>query len=83
MGAVTVALVGFFAFLVLRVTAPQMTPLFTDLAFEDSAAVVKELERQAVPCELRNEGGIVLVPKDKVEEKLGVTMTEIIKVERA
>ena len=40
MGAVTVALVGFFAFLILRVTAPQMTPLFTDLAFEDSAAVV-------------------------------------------
>jgi len=27
--AVTVALVGFFAFLILRVTAPQMTPLFT------------------------------------------------------
>ena len=33
-------LVGFFAFLILRVTAPQMTSLFTDLAFEDSAAVV-------------------------------------------
>jgi flagellar M-ring protein FliF len=40
MGAVAVALVGFFAFLILRVTAPQMTPLFTDLVFEDSAAVV-------------------------------------------
>ena len=32
MGAVTIALIGFFAFLILRVTAPQMTPLFTDLA---------------------------------------------------
>jgi flagellar M-ring protein FliF len=48
MGAVAVALVGFFAFLILRVTAPQMTPLFTDLAFGDSTAVVKELDRQAV-----------------------------------
>ena len=48
MAAVTVALVAFFAFLILRVTAPQMTPLFTDLTFEDSAAVVKELDRQAV-----------------------------------
>ena len=37
MGGVAVALVGFFAFLILRVTAPQMTTLFTDLAFEDSA----------------------------------------------
>ena len=59
MGAVTVALVGVLAFFIPRVTAPRMTPLFTDLAFEDSAAVVL------------------------VEEKLGVTMTEIIKVERA
>ena len=40
MGAVAVALVGFFAFLILGAAAPQMTPLFTDLAFEDSAAVV-------------------------------------------
>ena len=34
MAAVTLALVGFFAFLILRVTAPQMTPLFTDLSYE-------------------------------------------------
>jgi flagellar M-ring protein FliF len=66
MGAVTIALVGFFAFLILRVTAPQMTPLFTDLTYEDSAAIVKELERQAVPYELRNDGNIVMVPKDRV-----------------
>jgi flagellar M-ring protein FliF len=66
MGAVTIALVGFFAFLILRVTAPQLTPLFTDLTFEDSAAIVKELERQGVPYELRNDGNIVMVPKDRV-----------------
>ena len=47
MAAVTLALVGFFAFLILRVTAPQMTPLFTDLSYDDSSAIVKELERQA------------------------------------
>ncbi|MGD0027169.1 MAG: flagellar basal-body MS-ring/collar protein FliF, partial [Xanthobacteraceae bacterium] len=66
MGAVTIALVGFFAFLILRVTAPQMTPLFTDLAFEDSAAIAKELEREGVPYELRDDGNIVMVPKDRV-----------------
>jgi flagellar M-ring protein FliF len=66
MGAVTIALVGFFAFLMLRVTAPQMTPLFTDLTYEDTAAIVKELERQGVPYELRNDGNIVMVPKDRV-----------------
>ena len=66
MGAVTVALIGFFAFLILRVTAPHMTPLFTDLSFEDSAAIVKELERQGVPYELRSDGNIIMVPKERV-----------------
>jgi flagellar M-ring protein FliF len=66
MVAVTVGLVGFFAFIIVRVTAPQMTPLFTDLSFEDSAAIVKDLERQGIPYELRNDNAIVLVPKDRV-----------------
>ena len=66
MVAVTIALVGFFAFVILRVTAPQMTPLFTDLTYEDSAAIVKELERQGIPYELRNDGNIVMVAKDRV-----------------
>ncbi|MEA2948045.1 MAG: flagellar M-ring protein FliF [Alphaproteobacteria bacterium] len=66
MAAVALALVGFFAFLILRVTAPQMTLLFTDLTFEDSAAIVKDLERQAIPFELKNDGAIVMVPKDNV-----------------
>jgi flagellar M-ring protein FliF len=66
MAAVTALLIGFFAFLILRVTAPQMTPLFTDLSFEDSSAIVKDLERQGIPFELKNDGAIVLVPKDRV-----------------
>src|SRR5436190_23223560 len=66
MAAVTAALVGVFAFIILRVTAPQMTPVFTDLTPEDSAAVVKDLERQAIPYELKNDGAIVLVPRDKM-----------------
>ena len=66
MCAVTIALVGFFGFLILRVTAQQMSPLFTDLSLEDSTAIVKELERQGVVYELRNDGAIVLAPKDRV-----------------
>jgi flagellar M-ring protein FliF len=66
MAAVAVALVGFFAFLILRVTAVPMTPLFTDLAFEDSSAIVRDLERQAIPYQTRNDGAIILVPKDAV-----------------
>jgi flagellar M-ring protein FliF len=66
MAAVTVALVGFFGFIMMRVTAPQMTPLFTDLSFDDSAAIIKDLERQAIPYEMKNDGAIIMVPKDRV-----------------
>ena len=66
MAAVTVALVGFFAFLIMRATAPVMAPLFTDLTIEDSSSVVKELERQGISYEIKNDGSIILVPSEKV-----------------
>lgn len=75
MGAVTIALIGFFAFLILRVTAPQMTPLFTDLSLEDSASIAKELDREGVTYELRHDGNIILVPRDKVA-RLRMTLAE-------
>ncbi|MDH6174471.1 flagellar M-ring protein FliF [Bradyrhizobium japonicum] len=64
--AVTAALIGFFAFVIMRVTTPQMTTLFTDLSVEDSSGIIKDLERQGIQFELRNEGSIIMVPKDKV-----------------
>src|SRR5262249_56869387 len=66
MMAVAATLVGFFGFVILRVTSPQMTTLFTDLTYEDSSAIIKDLERQAIPYEIRNDGAIIMVPKDKV-----------------
>jgi flagellar M-ring protein FliF len=66
MGAVTIALIGFFAYMIFRFTEPQMSPLFTDLSTEDSAAIIKLLDAQAVPYEIRNDGAIILVPKDRV-----------------
>src|SRR5436189_5372405 len=66
MVAVTAALIGFFAFVIMRVTTPQMTTLFTDLTAEDSSAVIKDLARQAIPFELRHEGDVIMVPKAKV-----------------
>src|SRR5581483_3903155 len=64
--AVTAVLLGFFAFVIMRVTTPQMTTLFSDLSLEDSSAVIKDLERQAIPFEVRHDGAIIMVPKDKV-----------------
>ena len=66
MVAVTTALIAFFAFVIMRVTTPQMTTLFSDLSVEDSSGIIKDLERQAIPFKLRNDGAVIMVPKDKV-----------------
>jgi len=66
MAAVTLALIGFFSFLMVRMTTPQMVPLFTDLSVDDSASIIKDLERQAVPYQLKSDGAIIMVPKESV-----------------
>jgi flagellar M-ring protein FliF len=66
MGAVAVALIFFFLFIIARISAPAMAPLFTELTLDDSARIVRELETQGVPYELKNEGATILISKDKV-----------------
>jgi len=66
MAAVTLALIGFFSFLMIQMTTPQLVPLFTDLSVDDSASIIKDLERQAIPYQLKSDGAIIMVPKDKV-----------------
>ncbi len=75
MAAVTALLIGIFGFVIFRMTAPQMTTLFTDLSYEDSAAIIKDLDRQNIPYELRGDGSIILVPKENVT-KLRMKLAE-------
>jgi flagellar M-ring protein FliF len=66
MGAVAAALIFFFIFIIGRVTAPAMAPLFTELTLDDSARIVRELETQAIPYEIRQDGATIMIPKDRV-----------------
>ena len=66
MAVVAVLMLGFFAFLILRASSPQMAPLYTGLSLEDSAAIVSELQSQNVPYELRGEGDTILVARDQI-----------------
>ncbi len=75
MAAVTLGLIGCFAFLMVQMTTPQMVALFTDLSLDDSATIVKDLDRQAIAYELKNDGAIIMVPKDKVA-KLRMKLAE-------
>lgn len=66
MGAVAAGLVGFLIFLMLRFSQPQLGVLYTDLTFSDSLQIVKKLEGMNIPHEVRQDGSIVLAPKDRV-----------------
>ncbi|WP_153769985.1 flagellar basal-body MS-ring/collar protein FliF [Labrenzia sp. CE80] len=66
MGAVAAILVGVFAFIIFRVTAPQMTQLYSDLTLEDSGAIVNQLESLGVQYELKRDGSTILVPGEQV-----------------
>jgi len=66
MGAVAVGLIGFFAFLIMRLSEPQMVTLYSDLDSRDSSAILRELESSNIPFELRTDGSVILVPKENV-----------------
>ena len=66
MAVVAALMLGFFAFLILRASSPQLAPLYTGLSLEDSAAIVSELQAQNVAFELRGEGDTILIARDQI-----------------
>lgn len=66
MGVISLLLIGFFAFIIMRVTTPQMAPIYTDLSFEDSSAIVSRLESMDIPFEITGRGATILAPADKI-----------------
>ncbi len=66
MGAVAASLIGFFIYLMVQLSAPQMAVLFSDLEFEDSLGVIKKLEGMNIPHEVRQNGAVILAPKERI-----------------
>jgi len=66
MGVVAVLMLGFFAFLVMRASAPQMAPLYSGLSLEDSSAIISELQSMGTTYELRGDGDTILIPRDQI-----------------
>ena len=69
-------LIGFFTFLALRVTAPVMTPLFSNVPLADGGRIVQELDAKGIPYELRANGSQIMVPTDQVN-RLRLEMAEL------
>jgi flagellar M-ring protein FliF len=64
--AVTLVLVGFFGFVMLKMSQPAMSVLFSDLGSQDVSAILKDLDARGIKYELRGDGQTVLVPKADV-----------------
>lgn len=70
-----IILIAFFIFISLRVAAPIMSPLFTNVPVEEAAKIIQELDKRGIPYELRAGGTQIMVPSDQVN-KLRLVMAE-------
>jgi flagellar M-ring protein FliF len=63
MGVVSLALAGFFAFVIMRVSQPAMGVLFSEMSMQDANAVIKDLDARGIRYETRGDGQTILVPR--------------------
>lgn len=68
MGAVTLALVGFFVFLVLRISQPPMGVLFSEISMQDANTITRDLDSKGIRYETRADGATILVPKENISK---------------
>ncbi len=66
MATVAAITIGFFIFLSIRLSTPNMSLLFSGLDLADSAKIVQSLEAQAIPYKLVGDGSTILVPENQV-----------------
>src|SRR5690606_1289283 len=59
---------AFFLFITLRLAAPKMTLLYTDLDMGDSAKIVAKLQSMSIPYQLSDDSSTILVPSNRVLE---------------
>lgn len=63
---VIAAVLGLFYFMTSRISAPNMSLLYSDLSLSDVGRIVTKLETSNIPYELRGNGTAILVPADQV-----------------
>ncbi len=66
MVGVAVLMLGFFAFIMIRANEPHYATLYSDLTFEDSSAIVKQLDSSATPYKLKADGAVIQVPQEQI-----------------
>jgi flagellar M-ring protein FliF len=75
LGIVGMALIGFFAYVTVRISEPQMALMYSELSQDDAAQVISELDLLSIPYTLGGDGTKIFVPQDKVL-RLRLSMAE-------
>ncbi|GAK33064.1 flagellar M-ring protein [Iodidimonas nitroreducens] len=68
MGVVAAGLIGFFMFISLRLSAPDMSLLFSNLEMSESGQIVEQLKAQGVPYQVTDGGKTILAPANQISE---------------
>lgn len=66
LGLVAAALLGFFAFIGLRMTAEPMALLYSDIGADDAAKMAGALDAMNVAYQLKGDGTMIYVPESSV-----------------
>ena len=67
LGTAGLLMIGFFVFVIGRVSSTEMSLLYSDLDVRDSGEVVSFLDQQGIPYELRANGAQIFVPSEQVQ----------------
>lgn len=66
MAAILLGMLMFFVFISIRISAPQMKLLYSDLSSSDAGAIAAKLEEFQIPYEVSADGSRVIAPEDEV-----------------
>jgi len=75
MATVAAITIGFFVFLSIRLSTPNMALLFSGLDLSDSSKIVQSLEAQNTPYKLVGDGSTILVP-DNMVNRIRISVAE-------
>jgi len=67
------ALIGFFAYISMRLASPPLALLYSDLELSDSSQITAKLQAANIPFEVRGDGAQIFAPADQVQ-KLRMTL---------
>ncbi len=66
MALVSLGLLSFFGYIIVRASQPSLAVLYTDLSAEDTTAIMRELDARGLTYELRDDGRSILAPRNEI-----------------